>query len=118
MAIFIWIVYVLPFGLLDLLHTNFTQFTNPITYNLPFGNITGNVWFPVGFVVIATTFFAYLLNTYALKTLSSNVVSMYIYFQPFLATLIAVLLGKDEITVIKITSALFIITGVYLVSKK
>ena len=70
------------------------------------------------FVVIATTFIVYFLNTYALKTLSSSAVSMYIYLQPFLATIIAVILGKDELTVIKVISASLIITGVYLASKK
>jgi drug/metabolite transporter (DMT)-like permease len=68
--------------------------------------------------VVATTFLAYLLNTYALKALSSSVVSMYIYFQPFLATLFAVILGKDSLTTIKIISAILIITGVYLVSRR
>jgi drug/metabolite transporter (DMT)-like permease len=72
----------------------------------------------MAFVVVATTFLAYLLNTYALKALSSSVVSMYIYFQPFLATLVAVYFGKDEINPIKLVSALCIITGVFLVSKK
>lgn len=70
------------------------------------------------FVVIATTFIVYFLNTYALKTLSSSVVSMYIYLQPFLATLIAIILGKDELTVIKVISASLIISGVYLASRK
>ena len=70
------------------------------------------------FVVVATTFLAYFLNTYALKFLSSSVVSMYIYFQPFLATIIAVLLGKDELTLIKAVSAGLIISGVYLASRK
>lgn len=70
------------------------------------------------FVVIATTFIVYFLNTYALKTLSSSVVSMYIYLQPFLATIIAIILGKDELTVIKVISASLIISGVYLASRK
>lgn len=57
--------------------------------------------------VVATTFLAYLLNTYALKDLSPSVVSMYIYTQPFLATLFAVFLGKDTLTPTKVLSAVF-----------
>ena len=98
-------IYILPFGLPDLLEVQWTQ-------------LSSRMIFAMCFVVIATTFLAYLLNTYALKALSSSVVSMYIYFQPFLATLIAVYLGKDTITPIKIISALCIIFGVFLVSKK
>jgi drug/metabolite transporter (DMT)-like permease len=73
-------------------------------------------WYCMVFVVLATTFIAYILNTYALKALSPSVVSIYIYLQPFIATVIAVIFGKDELDARKIISALLIIGGVYLVS--
>jgi drug/metabolite transporter (DMT)-like permease len=98
-------LYVCPFGTQDLLNVKCTA-------------LSGQTIFAMSFVVVATTFLAYLLNTYALKSLSSSVVSMYIYLQPFLATLIAVMLGKDELTVIKVISGSLIITGVYLASLK
>lgn len=96
--------YVMPFGLGEAIEIDWNGFTSYI-------------WFAVGFVVIATTFFAYILNTYALKQLSPAVTSAYIYLQPFFAATVALLLGKDEITPIKIISALLIISGVYLVSR-
>ncbi len=99
------LIYFFPIGIKDALAINWQQ-------------VPTNIIIAILFIVIATTFFAYLLNMYALKALSSSVVSMYIYFQPFLATLFAVWLGKDEITPIKLLSALFIITGVYLASRK
>ena len=98
-------IMVAPLAMPDFINTNWNSF--PLS-----------VWGSIAFVVIATTFFAYLLNTFGLKELSPSVVSMYIYFQPFLATLFAIILGKDELTPIKIVSALFIITGVYIVNKK
>lgn len=98
-------IYICPFGTLSLTEVKW-QTLLPHTI------------FAMAFVVVATTFLAYLLNTYALKALSSSVVSMYIYMQPFLATLIAIILGKDEITVVKVVSASLIITGVYLASIK
>jgi len=98
-------IIVTPIALPDVLTTNWM-------------NLSGGIWGAIAFVVIGTTFFAYLLNTYGLKELSPSVVSMYIYFQPFLATLFAILMGKDELTTIKIVSALFIISGVYIVNKK
>ncbi|MGZ3885356.1 MAG: DMT family transporter [Bacteroidia bacterium] len=109
-------IYMTPLGLKDLLHTDWSRFSEPVYYALPFVTIKGNVLWSVCFVVVATTFLAYLLNTYALKALSSSVVSMYIYLQPFLATIFAVLLGKDMLTPIKIISGIFIIIGVYLMS--
>ncbi len=90
----------------------------PHLFDVKWSILNSQTIFAMAFVVIATTFLVYLMNTYALKTLSSSTVSMYIYLQPFLATIIAVVLGKDELTFIKILSAALIITGVYLISKK
>ena len=98
-------IYMLPVGFNDI-------------QTVQWNNWDGQIWFGVTFVVVATTFLAYLLNTYALKDLSPSVVSMYIYTQPFLATLFAVFLGKDNLTPTKILSAIFIIAGVYLASMK
>jgi drug/metabolite transporter (DMT)-like permease len=74
-------------------------------------------WFNALFVVVATTFVAYLLNTYALKELSPSVVSTYIYLQPLLAAAIALYAGSDQVDMLKVCSALMIFAGVYIVSK-
>jgi drug/metabolite transporter (DMT)-like permease len=96
--------YVLPFG--------FSQFKE-----VNFSAMPGNVWRDIIFVVVGTTFFAYVLNTYALRALSPSVVSIYIYLQPFLATLFAVFLyHNDTLDLRKITAAVLIVFGVYLVS--
>ena len=68
-------------------------------------------------MVILTTFFAYLFNSFGLKAVSPTVVSFYIYLQPILASIIAIMLGKDQLTITKISLALLIFVGVYLVSK-
>lgn len=71
----------------------------------------------VGFVIVFTTFVAYLLNTLALKELSPSIVSAYIYLQPLLTALIAIFIfGNDTLTWGKVFSALMIFLGVYLVS--
>ena len=98
-------IYICPFGMSDLL-------------SVDWGSLSSNTLLAMAFVVVATTFLAYLLNTYALKALSSSVVSMYIYLQPFLATIIAIWLGKDELTTLKVVSGILIISGVYLAGRK
>lgn len=96
--------YVLPFG--------FSEFKEVDFSSLPY-----NIWADILFVVVATTFFAYVLNTYALRALSPSVVSIYIYLQPFLATLFAVFLyHNDTLDLRKIVAAVLIVAGVYLVS--
>ena len=99
------IVFVFPFGINDFLQIKWNTFSSTI-------------WFEFSFVVVATTFLAYLFNIYGLKKLSPTAVSTYIYLQPLLATLFAVWLGKDELDVIKIVAACLIFSGVYLVSKQ
>ena len=75
------------------------------------------IWETV-YVIVGTTFLAYLFNIYALKIITPTVASSYIYLQPVLAGIFAIWMGKDEITPIKVLAALLIFTGVYLVSKR
>lgn len=95
---------------------------------LPFGirdaaavewkNLSREVFLYTAFVVVFTTYVAYLLNTLALKELSPSVVSAYIYLQPLLTALISIyFFGHESLTAEKIISALMIFTGVYLVSR-
>jgi drug/metabolite transporter (DMT)-like permease len=97
-------LYVLPFGAGGLLTVQWHTFPPAI-------------WLAVGYVLLCTTFLAYLFNAYALRTVEASVVSIYIYLQPLLATLIALLLAKDQLDGIKVISAVLIFAGVYLVGK-
>ncbi|MFN8155384.1 MAG: DMT family transporter [Bacteroidia bacterium] len=91
---------------------------------LPFGyeeftvikweTFTTGMWLATAFVVIGTTFLAYLFNTIALRELSANVVSVYIYLQPLLAAGFAMILGKDVPNILHFISAVLIFTGVWL----
>ncbi|WP_298542213.1 DMT family transporter [uncultured Aquimarina sp.] len=70
------------------------------------------------FVVIGTTFFTYLLNVFALKTLKASTIGAFIYLQPLLAISFAMAMGADSLNLVKIISALLVFLGVYLVTKK
>jgi drug/metabolite transporter (DMT)-like permease len=98
-------IYMLPVGLGAAIDTNWQVFDM-------------NAIWALLFVVVATTFFAYLLNLYGLKELSSNTVSAYIYLQPFLASVFAIMIGEDNLTPTKILSGFLIISGLYLVNRK
>jgi drug/metabolite transporter (DMT)-like permease len=101
-------------------------FTFGLFMVLPFGwpefraaewsSFDSGIWWRIGFVVLGTTFLAYLLNIFALKEVSPSVVSTYIYLQPLLAGLFAILLGSDQLNGLMILCALLIFAGVYLVS--
>ena len=79
-------------------------------------SFTTNIWLAVVFVVFFTTFCAYLFNVVALREVHSSIVGAYIYLQPILATLISIIVGKDNITMEKVISAVLIFAGVYMVS--
>ncbi|MBE0637969.1 MAG: EamA family transporter [Bacteroidales bacterium] len=97
-------------------------FTIPVTINsaigISFDGFTSYTWFSLLFVIVATTFFAYLFTIYALKFVEASVVSYYIYLQPIIATLISFWLGIQLLTWQHGLAAAMIFTGVYLVSKK
>jgi drug/metabolite transporter (DMT)-like permease len=77
---------------------------------------TPDILWSVLFIVIGTTYFAYLLNNFSLQYVKPITVSIYIYSQPVIASMVALVLGQDVITVVKIFSALLVFTGVYFVS--
>ncbi len=91
----------LPIGISEFSEVNWT--------NLPFEAI----W-KLAFVVICTTVLTYLLNIYALKQLSPSTIGAFIYLQPVIAVLFAVLVGADSLTALRIGAAALIFLGVYL----
>lgn len=95
---------VIPFGISDAI-------------SFDWHSVSEKIWLYAGFVIVFTTFVAYLFNTLAMKELSPTIVSAYIYTQPFLTALITIFIFKnDTLTWEKILSALMIFIGVYLVS--
>ncbi len=98
-------IYITPFSFNEIQQTNFSAW--PI-----------HIWYAVGFVVVFTTVIAYVLNTYCLRHLSSATVSAYIYLQPFIAGVFAIIYFHEELTWKKGLAAILIFIGVYLVSKK
>ena len=77
-------IFMFPFGIGDLLSTDFSSFDL-------------NTYLVIAYVVVFTTFFAYLFNIYALNYVSPSVSGSYVYLQPAVS---------------------FIILGVYLISRK
>jgi drug/metabolite transporter (DMT)-like permease len=97
------LIFVLPFG--------YHEFEIVQWDNLPV-----KIWWSIVYVVIGTTFIAYLLNTVSLNVMAPSVVSIYIYLQPLVASGFALFYGQDDLSFLKIISALLIFAGVYLVS--
>lgn len=80
--------------------------------------IQGKYIWQVVYVLLGTTFLAYALNAFALKTVTPTVVSIYIYLQPLIAATLSVLMGWEAITGLKVFAATMIFAGVFMVSRK
>ncbi|OYU81444.1 MAG: EamA family transporter [Flavobacterium sp. BFFFF1] len=110
---FTFVKWIYLFGFLMVLPFGWAEF-NAITLNL----MPEAVVWKVAFVIVFSTFLTYLLNLLSMKTLKPVTVAVFIYLQPLFATLIAIGLGKDSLSLIKSVSAVLIFSGVYLVTQK
>ena len=96
-------IMILPFSIPELQEVNWVV-------------IPSKIWASIAFLIMGATFLTYLLNGWALRHANSSLVGAYIYLQPILASIIAIVLGKDELTWQKIVFGFLIFAGVYLVS--
>ena len=99
------IILTLPFGYQETLEIQWHTFT-------PY------IWFSVLFVIVGATFGTYLLNPLALNSLKASTVGTFIYLQPVIAGVFAIVMGVDAVSPVKLIAMLFIFSGVYLVTKK
>jgi drug/metabolite transporter (DMT)-like permease len=96
---------IVPFGIVPIFDVDFQSFPSEI-------------WGSIVYVILGTTFLAYLLNAMALKHVNSTIVGYYIYLQPVFATFITILIGTEVFRWEKTLFALMIFFGVYLVSQQ
>jgi len=107
------LMFVFPIGVKDALTTNYEAFTI-------------QTYLVITFVIVCTTFLAYLFNIYSLKYVSPSVTGSYVYLQPavsfIMVSIYAFVLGHEEyaqdINLVKIISCLLVASGVYLISMK
>lgn len=94
----------LPFGYQELIEIAWTE--------LPLEAIC-----KIAFVVVGTTFCTYLFNIFALTQLKASTLSAFVYLQPLIGILYALVTGQDTLTTIKIIAATLVFLGVYLASR-
>jgi drug/metabolite transporter (DMT)-like permease len=110
---FTFVKWIYTFGLLMVLPFGWSEYQE-----IQWATIPTYILWEIVFVVLFTTFFTYLFNLVSMRELKPTTVAVFIYLQPLFATIFAISLGKDELTLVKIVSAVLIFTGVYLVTLK
>ncbi len=93
-------------------------FTISSLHKIDMEAFTSYTWSAVVYVIIGTTFLAYLFITFGLRKLSSPVVAYYSYLQPVLVAGIGIILFSEKLSLIKVTATLLVFSGVYLVNKR
>ncbi len=99
------LLFVVPFGFLELAEVQWQV-------------MPASIYLKAGFVVLFTTCITYLFNLFALSKLKPTTVSVFIYLQPVIASVYALIVGSDSLNSIKILATILIFSGVYLVSKQ
>ncbi|HQV36217.1 MAG TPA: DMT family transporter [Flavobacterium sp.] len=110
---FTFVKWIYTFGFLMVIPFGWSEF-DAVNWAI----IPTDIYWKIGFVVVFSTFLTYLLNLVSMRELKPTTVAVFIYLQPLFATVFAISLGKDDLSWIKIGSAILIFTGVYLVTKK
>jgi len=95
---------VLPFGWQE-----FTDIAWQQLNVLAYGNLA--------MIVIGGTFLAYLFNAYGIKVLGSATAGTYIYTQPVMAAIIAMLFLGEQLSFYKVVAAILIFAGLLISNK-
>jgi drug/metabolite transporter (DMT)-like permease len=109
----VFIKWLYLFGLIFVIPFGYSELTAIVWQEIP-----TNIYWNIGFVLIFTTCITYLFNLYGLSKLKPTTVSVFIYLQPVIATIYALIVGSDSLNLVKIYATLLIFFGVYLVTKQ
>lgn len=97
-------IMIFPFGWVQFSEIQWQQFE--------WGHITS-----LSFIVFAGTFLAYYFTIYGIQHIGAGVTGSYIYTQPIIAAIIAIIFLHEYLTIEKLLAGLMIFLGVFFVSR-
>jgi drug/metabolite transporter (DMT)-like permease len=109
----VFVKWLYLFGLIFTIPFGYSELTEVVWQKIP-----SNIYWNIGYVVVFTSCVTYLFNLYGLSKLKPTTVSVFIYLQPVIATIYALIVGSDSLNLIKIGATVLIFSGVYLVTKQ
>jgi len=80
--------------------------------------IEPTIWHMVLYISIVATALPYLLNAWALARVNPSTVAVFVYLQPLIGFLLAVIFLGEHVDLLFVFSSLMIFGGVYLVTRK
>lgn len=104
---------VFTMGLFIILPFCYQQFVETV-----WADFTPLAWANLGILVFLGTFLAYVFNVYGIKILGASIAGTYIYSQPIIAAIIAMIVLGETLDIYKIIAGSLIAAGVYCTNKK
>lgn len=98
-------IFCVPLGLYSLRTVDFTS-------------IQPNIWIAILYTALIGTLVPYFLNAWALARVDPSTVAVFVYLQPVVGFMLAVIFLGEHVGLNFIASALLVFAGVYLVTKK
>lgn len=77
-----------------------------------------SIWALIFYIAIVATLLPYLFNAFALARVNPSIVAVYIYLQPLIGFVLAVIFLNEPVDFRVIIAAILIFAGVYLATKK
>ncbi|MBK7212866.1 MAG: EamA family transporter [Bacteroidales bacterium] len=95
-----------------------SPFTIDDFLSIDISSFSTKAWFSLIYVVIGTTFLAYMLITIGLKSMPPQLVAVYTNLQPVIVVLIGFTITNEGAGVDKLFAMLMVILGIFLVSRR
>ena len=77
-----------------------------------------NIWLPIVYIAVFRTAAPYLLNAWALARVNPSTVAVFVYLQPLIGFVLAVIFLGENIDFGFIIAALLVFAGVFLTTRK
>jgi drug/metabolite transporter (DMT)-like permease len=110
-----------PFHVIKWMYTISIFIVLPFSYSeliiIDWVRMPQSIYIELLFIIVFTTFINYLFNLFALTQLKPTTVSVFVYLHPVFASIYALIVGSDSLSLIKVTTTLAIFFGVFLVTK-
>ncbi len=81
-------------------------------------SIDVTIWLLVGYIAVVATAGPYLLNAFAISKVDPSIVAVYIYLQPVIGFILAVIFLNEAIELSFIAAAALVFAGVYLTTRR
>lgn len=110
---FTFIKWLFLFGLFLVIPFGYTELGD-----VQWNTFDSYIYFSVVFVIVGATFLTYLLNPIGLRHLKASTVSTFLYLQPVVAVIFALIMKVDTFDTVKLIASILIFSGVYLATIK